>query len=130
MTVKEYQTIIEKTAVFPNDIGLAYCALGLVGEAGEVAEKIKKLYRDESLPPMLNPDLPEGFQNRTISITKDHENAIKKELGDVLWYLTATANQFSLSLEEIMEANYNKLIKRRQTNTLHGSGDDREEQVT
>lgn len=126
MNIQEYQGIIKKTAIFPEDVGLAYCGLGLTGEAGEVAEKIKKLYRDKSLAPMLNPDLPEGFQTRLITLTNEDVQGIKKELGDVLWYLTAIANQLGLTLEEIMEANYNKLIKRRQTNTLHGSGDDRE----
>ncbi len=116
MKVEDYQNIIEKTAVFPEAIGLAYCGLGLTGEAGEVAEKIKKLYRDTNY-------LDEG------DFSNDFKNALKKELGDVLWYLTATANQVNLTLSEIMEANYNKLIKRRETNTLHGSGDDREENV-
>jgi NTP pyrophosphatase (non-canonical NTP hydrolase) len=109
MDVKEYQGIIAKTAVFPKEIGLTYCALGLCGEAGEVAEKVKKLYRDAG-----------GV------ITPEFVAAVKKELGDVLWYITATANELGLSLQEVMEANYEKLIKRRETGTLNGSGDDRE----
>lgn len=52
---------------------------------------------------------------------------IKKELGDVLWYLTALANELGLSLEEIMEANYTKLMKRKEQDKIKGSGDDREE---
>jgi NTP pyrophosphatase (non-canonical NTP hydrolase) len=105
MDVKKYQTIIEKTAIYPKEIGLAYCAMGLTGEAGEVADKIKKIYRDNT-----EVDVP----------------AIAKELGDVLWYVTAMANELGVSLEEIMENNYNKLMLRRKTNTLSGSGDDRE----
>lgn len=105
MNVKEYQTIIEKTAIYPKEIGLAYCAMGLTGEAGEVSDKIKKIYRDNT-----EVDVP----------------AIAKELGDVLWYVTAMANELGVSLEEIMENNYNKLMLRRETNTLSGSGDNRE----
>lgn len=111
MTIEEYQGIIQKTAVFPKEIGLTYCTLGLTGEAGEVAEKVKKLFRDKG-----------GV------ITPEFKKDVKKELGDVIWYVTALANELGLSLEEIMEANYEKLIKRRETNTLHGSGDNREEQ--
>lgn len=110
MNVTEYQGIIEKTAVYPKEIGITYCTLGLTGEAGEVAEKVKKLYRDN-----------DGV------VTQEFKDTIKKEIGDVIWYCTALANELGLSLEEIMEANYNKLIKRRETNTLHGSGDNREE---
>jgi NTP pyrophosphatase (non-canonical NTP hydrolase) len=106
MDVKLYQTIIEKTAVFPLEIGLAYCALGLNGEAGEVAEKVKKFYRDG---------------------TEIDKKALVKELGDVLWYLTAISNLIGVGLEEVMEVNYEKLLKRRATDTLHGSGDNREE---
>lgn len=109
MSIKEYQDIIKKTAIYPKEIGIMYCTMGLCGETGEVAEKVKKLYRDNN-----------GV------ITPDFKHAIKKELGDVVWYVTAMAEEFDLSLEEILEANYSKLIARRETNTLHGSGDDRE----
>lgn len=110
MTVKEYQEIIEKTAVFPKNIGLTYCTLGLCGESGEVAEKVKKLYRDQN-----------G------EITDEFKQAVKKEIGDVLWYVTALSSELGFTLEEVMEANYNKLMARRATNTLHGNGDNREE---
>lgn len=110
MTVKEYQEIINKTAVFPKNIGLTYCTLGLCGESGEVAEKVKKLYRDHN-----------G------EITEEFKQAVKKEIGDVLWYITALSSELGFTLEEVMEANYNKLMARRATNTLHGDGDNREE---
>lgn len=109
MNIKEYQEIIKKTAIYPKEIGVMYCTMGLCGETGEVAEKVKKLYRDSN-----------GI------VTNDFKLGIKKELGDVIWYVTALAEEFNLSLEEILEANYEKLIARRKTNTLHGSGDDRE----
>ena len=118
MNFKEYQTIIKETAIYPSDIGLAYCAMGLTGEAGEVADKIKKLYRDDNLHTL--------DAAHEIILIDTHRYDIAKELGDVLWYVTAMASEIDMSLEEIMEMNYNKLIKRRETNTLHGSGDDRE----
>jgi len=113
MDIKEYQKIIELTAIYPKEVGLAYCALGLTGEAGEVAEKVKKLYRDND------------FLNKKI-ISEDIKLLLNKELGDVLWYITAISNEIGISLEDIMTVNYNKLIQRRTTNTLHGSGDTRE----
>jgi len=109
MNVKEYQEIIQKTAIYPKEIGVMYCTLGLTGEAGEVAEKVKKLYRDNA-----------GV------VTEEFKNSLKKEIGDVLWYCTALSSELGLTLEEVMEANYEKLTKRRETNTLHGNGDDRE----
>lgn len=119
MNFNNYQEIIKKTAIFPKEIGIAYCALGLTGEAGEVADKIKKLFRDRELNSL-------DATGRMILIDEVRYD-IAKELGDVLWYITALANEFDLSLEEIAQMNYNKLIKRRETNTLHGSGDNREE---
>ncbi len=113
MNVEDYQKIIKKTAIYPKEIGVAYCAMGLTGEAGEVADKIKKLYRDDNyLSHKLMPP--------------DKITDIAKELGDVLWYVTAMANELEISLEGIMQMNYDKLMKRRETNTLHGSGDNRE----
>lgn len=118
MDFKEYQQIIEETAVYPKQVALAYCAMGLTGEAGEVADKIKKLYRDDKLHSL-------DAAHEMILIDQN-KYAIAKELGDVLWYITAMANEIDMDLEEIAQMNYNKLIKRRETNTLHGSGDDRE----
>lgn len=126
MTIQDYQKIIALTAIYPKEIGLAYCALGLTGEAGEVAEKIKKLYRD---------GLGSDHTYKEWGLLKDTEdpdiinfkNNLKKEIGDVLWYCTALAHELGLDLEDIMQTNYDKLIKRRETNTLHGNGDNREE---
>lgn len=110
MNLKEYQEIIKKTAVFPNEIGLMYCTLGLCGESGEVAEKVKKLFRDQN-----------GV------VTEEFKEAVKKEIGDVLWYITALSGELGFTLEEVMETNYNKLMARRATGTLYGNGDNREE---
>lgn len=119
MNLNEYQSIIDKTAIYPKEIGVAYCALGLAGEAGEVADKIKKLYRDQELHSL-------DAVGKLLLFEENRTN-IAKELGDVIWYVTALANEFDLSLEQIMKMNYDKLIKRRETNTLKGSGDNREE---
>ena len=113
MNKYNYQIGVSKTAIYPKGIGLAYLAMGLTGESGEVADKIKKLYRDKDLL-------------HSKSIHKDDKEAIAKELGDVLWYLTQMATELGYSLEQIMNMNYAKLMKRRETNTLGGSGDDRE----
>lgn len=118
MRVTVYQDIINETAIYPFDIGMAYCALGLTGEAGEVADKVKKLYRDL------------GYEDSAFPLRDDYPEeakALAKELGDTLWYLTALAQRLGYTLEEIMEMNYEKLMARRATGTLQGSGDDREQ---
>jgi len=122
MHVSDYQDIIQKTAIYPKEIGILYCALGLAGESGEVAEKVKKLYRD-------NPLVATQFKSPDITSEgkKEFQAAIIKEIGDVIWYCTALANEFGITLEDILHTNYDKLIARRKTNTLNGSGDNREE---
>jgi NTP pyrophosphatase (non-canonical NTP hydrolase) len=85
-----------------------YPTLGLTGEAGEVAEKIKKVLRDKN-----------GL------IDKNTRRELKKELGDVLWYLANLATEIGLSLEEIARANLKKLASRKKRGKLHGSGDNR-----
>lgn len=172
MDIIEYQNIIDKTAVYPKHLGPAYTTLGLIGELGEFS----------------------------VAVASGDKENIKKEAGDVFWYITATCTEFGISVQEvfvsvprkwvamptepndsaikailistevsemvkkfcrdknidldllkiklnhiyrqvinstaywaigvetILEANYTKLIKRRETNTLHGSGDNREEQ--
>lgn len=109
MTFNEYQETASKTAVYPGrgaETGIMHAALGLNGESGEVAEKIKKMIRD-------NPPNEEVREN------------IRKELGDVLWYSAELASQFSLTLEEIAEANVRKLSSRQERSMLRGSSDDR-----
>lgn len=121
--LKEYQELINKTAIYPKEIGIGYCSLGLAGEAGEIANKVKKMYRDKNLLeyeriggiyPVNAPDLIDEFNDD-----------MKAELGDVMWYVTALAQEFGLTLEEIMEYNMTKLLGRRERGTLQGSGDNR-----
>jgi NTP pyrophosphatase (non-canonical NTP hydrolase) len=109
MTFGEYQKKSRETAQYP-DLGknFVYPTLGLTGEAGEVAEKIKKILRDKG-----------G------KIGDEDKEAIKKELGDVLWYLAQIATELGLTLEEVAEANIEKLASRHGRDKIHGEGDNR-----
>jgi len=109
MDFDEYQKISRKTAIYP-ELGknFVYPVLGLVGESGEVAEKIKKILRDK------NGKI--GAQEKT---------EIEKELGDVLWYLAQVATELDLSLEGVVRANLAKLASRQKRGELHGNGDNR-----
>lgn len=105
----EYQRRSRRTAVYPNKgNNLAYTVLGLASEAGEVAGKLKKVIRDS---------------NNVISDECKHQFSM--ELGDVLWYLSATASELGLSLQDIAEANLEKLRSRQERTVLQGSGDER-----
>jgi len=109
MEINEYQKEARKTAVYPNlGNNFIYPTLGLCGEAGEVAEKIKKIIRDEN--------------NQLTLKTKDK---LKKELGDVFWYLANLATELNISLEDIAKENIKKLQSRKDRNKIHGDGDDR-----
>ena len=108
MELSKYQELASKTAVFPKDIGLAYCVLGLNGEAGEVAEKLKKIFRDNN-----------GI------IDNKNKDEIAKECGDVLWYLSQICEILELNLDNVAQMNIDKLNSRMQRNKLQGSGDNR-----
>ena len=109
MDFNEYQEKSRKTALYP-DLGnnFVYPTLGLSGEAGEVAEKIKKVIRDKG-----------GIID---DVTREE---IKKELGDVLWYLSQIASELELSLEDVAQFNIEKLYSRMERNMIHGDGDNR-----
>lgn len=85
-------------------------ALGLAGETGEVLEKIKKMIRDK---------------DGVFSISNEDRESLQKELGDVLWYLSAIAYYNDIKLEDIAKTNLEKLASRQQRDKIHGSGDDR-----
>jgi NTP pyrophosphatase (non-canonical NTP hydrolase) len=106
--LSEYQALSRRTAEYPRDAWLAYPALGLAGEAGEVAEHAKKAIRDD------------GGQ-----VTEERRAAIAKELGDVLWYVAQLASELHLDLDEIAQMNLEKLLSRQQRGVLSGDGDDR-----
>lgn len=103
----EYQRESRKTAGYPP-IGHAviYPTLGLVNEAGEVAGKIKKIFRDK-----------DGV------ISDADRDALKAELGDVLWYIAQVATEINLSLQDIAEANLAKLFDRMERGKIKGDGD-------
>lgn len=110
MTFEEYQKISRKTAIYKDaDKNFIYPTLGLVGEAGEVAEKIKRILRGEN----------DGIINKEIRVE------IEKELGDVLWYLAQLATELNVSLEEVAEKNIEKLQSRLERGVLHSAGDNR-----
>lgn len=90
------------------DHAILYPTLGLTNEAGEVAGKVKKIFRDKG-----------GV------IGDEDRAALKSELGDVLWYLAQICTDLDLSLQEVAEANLRKLARRREAGTLQGDGDDR-----
>ena len=96
---------------------LLYPSLGLTGEAGEVAEKVKKLYRDDEINFMR--------EDMTEELTADQAKDLALELGDVLFYIAAIAGDIGYSLEEIADMNIDKLAQRQARNTLSGSGDHR-----
>ena len=109
MRFSEYQDRSRATAVYPNaGDNIVYPALGLCGEAGETAEKVKKAMRDDG-----------G------TLTEERREAIAAELGDVLWYAAQLATEAGLDLETIAEANLEKLASRQRRSVLQGSGDDR-----
>jgi NTP pyrophosphatase (non-canonical NTP hydrolase) len=109
MLLSDYQSRSRATAVYPQmGDNLLYPTLGLCGEAGEVAEKIKKMVRDD-----------DGI------LSDERRAALSKELGDVLWYLAQLATEAELDLDAIAEENLEKLLSRRDRNVLQGSGDDR-----
>ena len=109
MDFNDYQNKSRKTAKYPA-IGhpIIYPALGLVNEAGEVAGKIKKVFRDK-----------DG------QINEETRQALKAELGDVLWYIAQVATELDLSMDEIAEYNIAKLYDRLERGRIQGDGDNR-----
>ena len=107
--LSDYQQRSRATAVYP-DAGdnLTYPALGLCGEAGECAEKVKKAIRDDG-----------GV------LSDERRAALAAELGDVLWYVAQLATEAGLDLDEIADDNLAKLLSRRDRGVLQGSGDAR-----
>lgn len=103
MNFEEYQRRARETAIYPRDRAIIYPALGLAGEAGEVAEKVKKWIRDGVLD----------------------KDAVAKELGDVLWYLAAIAGDLDVNLQDVAEKNIQKLADRAARGKIQGSGDNR-----
>jgi len=103
-----YQKVALTTAIYPREQAIIYPTLGLTGEAGEVANKVKKIIRD-------------GSDSKDEKLVSE----IKAEIGDCLWYIAVLANDFDIKLSDIASANLIKLENRKKNNTIHGSGDER-----
>lgn len=111
MDFNEYQDKALDTAIYPGQgtiTGLSYATLGIAGEAGELANKVKKIIRDHS-----------GF------ISDDWKQDLAAELSDVLWYAAALANELDTTLDEVAEYNVAKLASRAKRGVIKGTGDDR-----
>lgn len=107
--LEDYQRLSRSTwSNIPTDHPIVYPTLGLANEAGEVAGKVKKIFRD-----------------RGGTIGDAEREALKGELGDVLWYLTQICTELGLTLEEVASANLKKLASRQRRGTLYGEGDKR-----
>lgn len=109
MKLKEFEQLVNDTSIYPNKgDNLNYTIHGLTGEAGEVSNKYKKVLRDDG-----------GV------LTEQTRMALANELGDVLWYVVACVYELGLTTEDLAKLCADKLIGRRERNTLNGSGDDR-----
>ncbi len=109
MNFSDYQKRSRVTAKYPV-IGhpVIYPTLGLANEAGEVAGKIKKVFRDK------------GGE-----ISAETREALKAELGDVLWYIAQVCTELEISLDDAAEANLAKLLDRQSRGKIRGDGDNR-----
>lgn len=110
LTLAAYQAGARTTARYPTRglLGLSYTTLGLAGEAGEIANKLKKVIRDQN-----------GH------LTDDSRAALADELGDVLWYVASLAHELGVPLDDIARRNLAKLADRHRCGTITGSGDHR-----
>ena len=116
-----------------------YFVLGLTGEAGEVSDKLKKFWRDNYYKFAMeinNANVGTKISKDDLIITAarrmftyEELDGIRKELGDVLWYVAAIADSLGMKLSEVATQNLEKCKKRIETGTLHGTGDDREKQI-
>lgn len=104
MNFNEYQQLTRETAIYPEEQGVTYTALGLTGEAGECSEKVKKHIREGD---------------------DEYLEQLEDELGDVLWYLARLADEIDADLQDIAEGNIDKLLDRQERDKLTGQGDDR-----
>ena len=103
-----YQQVAKTTAIYPREQAIIYPTLGLTGEAGEVANKVKNIIR--------------------YGTNKNNENLVQEisaEIGDCLWYISVLADDIGVNLSDIANSNLEKLENRKKKGTIHGSGDDR-----
>lgn len=108
MNFNEYQKLAKATDIYSEKYAFFCHVLGLAGEAGEVIDKVKKIYRDN-----------DG------NFTDAKKIELAYELGDALWYIACIAYDLEISLEDIAKMNISKLEDRKNRNKLNGSGDHR-----
>lgn len=108
-TFNDYQEFVKGMKVYPREYSVVYPTLGLTGEAGEIAEKVKKWVRDE------------GGQ----VMSEERREALLGELGDPLWYIAALADDLGYTLQDVVDFNVSKLTSRKDRGKLQGSGDNR-----
>jgi len=118
----EYQRLATKTAIYPGcgtPLGLMYVALKMNGEAGEFAEHTGKAMRDDEFGKSTQP------YGDSVELTPERRLALIKEVGDVLWYLSAACNELGIRLSTAATTNLEKLQSRTERGKLSGSGDNR-----
>lgn len=104
MNINQYNEFVKAMKVYPEKHAIVYPALGLAGESGEIAEKVKKWLRGDR---ELDADL------------------LVKEIGDVMWYVVSLADDLGFTLQEVINANVEKLSSRKERGVLKGDGDTR-----
>lgn len=114
MKLNDYQEKAESTDKYPYAERLTCQALGMNGEAGEVADKIKKIFRDTNV---------QRDEVGKVILTDEQKQEIAKEIGDVLWYVATLSNTIGYSLEDVAKMNLDKLASRQKRNVISGSGD-------
>lgn len=117
MDFQEYQRKARATAVYPDNFAMIYPVMGLVGEAGEVANKVKKLMRGDHTTG--------EWSMESYRLEREIVMDILDELGDVLWYLANVCEDFGLTLESVAQRNVEKLADRAERGVIKGQGDSR-----
>lgn len=115
MDIGRYQSEARKTRVYPSESNVIYPALKMAGEAGEVAQAVGKYLRGDY------PQLPE----EPIWHSQEFREVMRRELGDVLWYIAALCDDLSLDMNDVAKTNIKKLRWRKATGTIRGTGDNR-----
>jgi NTP pyrophosphatase (non-canonical NTP hydrolase) len=136
LTLNDYQKGAIGTAIYPGKgeaLGLSYVALKMNGEAGEFAEHLGKAIRDDAFGQPIKRPTDRPLLGVTVEVptgeiqglTPERHQLLAKELGDVLWYVAAAAEELGLKLGDIAQANLDKLASRKARGVLGGSGDNR-----
>jgi len=114
MTIREYQVAARRTAIYPKQATVVYPLLGLAGEVGELCNKLKKVFRDQEQTELSVHTVPQKVMEE-----------VKKEIGDVMWYVAAFCSDLQIDLEAICLANIEKLKDRMDRGVIKGEGDNR-----